>query len=132
MIGVEHCTSSGNLNAIERAAILRSGSYVTTAVMKDLSPKQRVYSLCLDNLEKGECVCTCTVSPSTLKRPEAGTLTCKGYPQYQLNKNLPLASCSCRCEGSGSSDEFGKFILGAFLTVGAIIGLIAAFGGSRS
>ena len=127
MIRVEHCTSSGNLNAIERSAILCSGSYVTTAVMKDLSPKQRVYSLCLDNPGKGECVCTCVVSPSTLKSPKEGTLTCRGYPQYQLNKNLPLDSCSCRCERSGSWDEFGKFILGVLLTVGAIIGLKAAF-----
>jgi hypothetical protein len=132
LIRVEHCTSSGNWNAIERSATLRSGSYVTTAAMKDLSPKQRAYSLCLDNPEKGECLCSCTVSSSSLKRPEEGTLTCRGYPQYQLNKNLPLTSCSCRCEGSGSSDEFGKFILGVLLMVGAIIGLRAAFGRSRS
>lgn len=132
MIRVEHCTSSGNLNAIEGSAILRVGSYVTTAVMKDLSPKQRAYSLCLDNPKKGECVCTCTVSPSILRRPSEGTLTCRGLPQYQLKKHLPLSSCSCKCEGSGSSDEFGKFILGVLLTVGAIIGLKAAFGGSRS
>lgn len=119
-IKIEHSTSLTNLEMIKRSGGLRSGSYVTTHSISDMTPKQRVYSLCLDSPSKGECVCRCTASPPILKEPPEGTLTCRGLSQYQLKEPLPIISCSCGCDGDSSWEELGKFVIGGLILIGVL------------
>ena len=120
-IKVWHSTSRGNLGGIYKSGYLRRGSYVTTDSIKDLTPLERVKFLCLDDHAKGECACECKVPFYDLKVPAEGSQTCRGYSQYQLEKNPPTDECSCRCEAKSGGNTGAGVIFGIGVLLAALL-----------
>ena len=114
LLTMQHATTKTNTYNIKSNGF-RAGGYVTDSNLIELKPEERVMVGCLDDINKGACVCLIKVNPANLDHPNNGDFTCSGMPQYITRNHTPSSMVSCYCEKNGTS--FGRIILIGVSTV---------------
>jgi len=78
------------MQGVESSGYIKEDSYVTLDSIENMSAQQRVNALCLNDINKGKCLCKCHEKRIFLQIPLEGPNTCSNFSQRKVVRNLQI------------------------------------------